>query len=332
MNHSQKMSEKPLTPWVICEGTGKIITGHCDCMAGLGESCSHVASLLWAIEAGVKQRDSLTVTDKKAYWVLPPAVKTVPYAKVKDINFFKTPTGSAGESRACCIANKTPTKVVSCPTHNELKEFYTSLSKCSSKPAILSVIDEFSLPYIPKFLAPDLPPVLSDLYNQDLQCAQYLEILQHASTNGIIKSCSVSANQQVAVEKSTRSQANSKLWFRMRTGRITASRFKAACNTNPACPAKSLIFAICYPEMAKFRSKQTTWGCNHEKIAREKYNMLQQTKHQNFDVANCGLFISTDHGFMGASPDGVVSCTCCGDGMCEIKVIMVCKKVVFNNG
>ena len=160
-----------------------------------------------------------------------------------------------------------------------------------------------------------------------------LEILQHASTIGVIKCCSVSANQQVAVEKSTRSQASSKLWFRMRTGRIAASRFKAACNTNPVCAAKSLIFAICYLEMAKFRSKQTTWGCNHEKIAREKYNMLQQTKHQNFDVANCGLFISTDHGFMGASPDGVVSCTCCGDGMCEIKVIMVCKKViVFNKG
>ena len=46
------MSEKPLTPWVICEDTGIILTGHCDCMAGLGESCSHVASLLWAIEAG----------------------------------------------------------------------------------------------------------------------------------------------------------------------------------------------------------------------------------------------------------------------------------------
>ena len=78
----------------------------------------------------------------------------------------------------------------------------------------------------------------------------------------------------------------------MRTGRITASRFKAACNTNPACPAKSLIFAICYPEMAKFRSKQTTWGCNDETIAREKYNMLQQTKQQNFDVANCGLSLA----------------------------------------
>lgn len=85
------MSEKPLTPWVVCEKSGKVLSAHCDCMAGLGESCSHVASLLWAMEAGCKRRDSLTVTEKKAYWVLPSAVKSVPYARVKDIQFSKTP-------------------------------------------------------------------------------------------------------------------------------------------------------------------------------------------------------------------------------------------------
>ena len=89
------MSEKPLTPWVVCENSGKVLSAHCDCMAGLGESCSHVASLLWAIEAGCKRRDSLTVTDKKAYWVLPTSVKTVPYARVKDINFSKTPCSTS---------------------------------------------------------------------------------------------------------------------------------------------------------------------------------------------------------------------------------------------
>ena len=49
-------------------------------MAGLGESCSLVASLLWAVEAGVRLRDSMTVTPKKAYWVLPPSVNDVPYS------------------------------------------------------------------------------------------------------------------------------------------------------------------------------------------------------------------------------------------------------------
>ena len=82
------MSEKPLTPWLIAEASGKIISAHCDCMAGLGESCSHVATLLWAIESGVRIRDSMTVTQKKAYWVIPTGVKDVPYAPVKSIDFI----------------------------------------------------------------------------------------------------------------------------------------------------------------------------------------------------------------------------------------------------
>ena len=35
-----------------------MVAGHCDCMAGLGETCSHVASLLFAVESGVRIRDS----------------------------------------------------------------------------------------------------------------------------------------------------------------------------------------------------------------------------------------------------------------------------------
>ena len=70
------------TLWAVAEESGEIITGHCACMAGLGESCSHVASLLWAVESGVRIRESMTVTEKKAYWVIPGSVKEVPYAPI----------------------------------------------------------------------------------------------------------------------------------------------------------------------------------------------------------------------------------------------------------
>ena len=86
VNHSQRTSEKPLTPWIIAEENGKVLAGHCDCMAGLGETCCHVASLLFAIESGVRIRDSMTVTQKKEYWVMPNGVKEVQYAPVRDIN------------------------------------------------------------------------------------------------------------------------------------------------------------------------------------------------------------------------------------------------------
>ena len=54
VNHSQRMNDKPLTPWVIASKDGQIVSGHCNCMAGMGETCSHIASrLLWVIASGV---------------------------------------------------------------------------------------------------------------------------------------------------------------------------------------------------------------------------------------------------------------------------------------
>ena len=64
-----------------------MLAAHCNCVAGLGESCSYVASLLWEIEAGVRLRNSMMVTQKRAYRVMPSGVKDVPYAPLKDISF-----------------------------------------------------------------------------------------------------------------------------------------------------------------------------------------------------------------------------------------------------
>lgn len=49
---------------------GKVLAAHCDCMAGLGDSCSHVASLLWVVAVGVQRWESLAETQKSAYWVI----------------------------------------------------------------------------------------------------------------------------------------------------------------------------------------------------------------------------------------------------------------------
>ena len=47
------------------------MSAHCDCMAGLGEACTHVASILFWVKIMVEIRDGQSVTDKKAYWVPP---------------------------------------------------------------------------------------------------------------------------------------------------------------------------------------------------------------------------------------------------------------------
>lgn len=67
----------------------------------------------------------------------------------------------------------------------------------------------------------------------------------------------ISSEMAQSVEKETRMQSHSKLWYAYRAGRVTASRMKAVCHTSVAKPSQSLIKSICYPEAINFFSKQT---------------------------------------------------------------------------
>ena len=71
------MNETALKPWVIADTSGVIHAAHCDCMAGLGEACSHVGSLLFYLEAASRINSSKTVTQEKAYWLLPSSIDKV---------------------------------------------------------------------------------------------------------------------------------------------------------------------------------------------------------------------------------------------------------------
>lgn len=141
-----------------------------------------------------------------------------------------------------------------------------------------------------------------------------INILQVASKTTI----SITAEQANAVEVLTRGQAILRIWFRMWAGRVTASKFNAACCTDPADPSKSLMISVCYPEMFRFNTSAIRWGCEHEQLALEIY--LMENKHENVKLSKCGLFISVEHLFLGASPDSIVECTCCCRGNVKWKV------------
>ncbi len=69
----------------------------------------------------------------------------------------------------------------------------------------------------------------------------------------------VTASQVQAVEKATRSQGASRIWYRQRAGHITASKLKQVIQTNPLKMSKSLIKAICYPGAHKFTTVATRY-------------------------------------------------------------------------
>ena len=90
------------------------------------------------------------------------------------------------------------------------------------------------------------------------------------------------------------------------------------CPTDAAKPPQSLIKGICYPEAFSFTSKSTNWGCSHESEAREIYSRISNSQQSDFLVSECGHFINEQWPFVGASPDGIISCNCHGRGVLEI--------------
>ena len=108
------MSEPPLIPWIIANKNGNILAAQCNCMAGLGEACSHVAATLFWIETTVRIRDSKTVTQEKAYWMLPSGISKVPYCQLREIDF--TSSKSKKLKLDTCIASSHSNADDSTPT------------------------------------------------------------------------------------------------------------------------------------------------------------------------------------------------------------------------
>ena len=105
--------------------------------------------------------------------------------------------------------------------------------------------------------------VVTDLYKPEYLKLNYSELLQKASEITL----NVSAEEAAAVAEKTRDQAASRVWFRMRAGRIImASWFKFVCRTNPSSPSLSLTISI-YLENIRFCTTATLWGCEHESVA-----------------------------------------------------------------
>ena len=60
------------------------------------------------------------------------------------------------------------------------------------------------------------------------------------------------------------------------------------------------------------------WGCEHEESAIQAYTNLSK-HHEGLTVSSAGFFINPEWPYLGASPDGIVNCDCCGRGTVEVK-------------
>ena len=122
-------------------------------MAGLGEVCSHIAAVLFLMEANTKIKANTSCTSLPCYW-LPPPMQSVSYVPIAEIDF--TTPARKRQKMLTNIPNchneivqkesKGLERIV--PSGEKLSDLYKVLASCS-KPAILSIIPTHCGTYVP---------------------------------------------------------------------------------------------------------------------------------------------------------------------------------------
>ena len=207
VEHSQSIRDPLVNIWIITEKDGTIISAHyLDYKAGLSETCSHVTSALFYIEAITWIQGKLTFAQVKGTWVLPTYVNKVPYARAKDIDFssaqkLKTtwdqkivslPSNDGEKKKTNTIEQHRGQQFGSIPcSDREVEEVYAKLNNCHNKAVVLSFIDPYADQFIDESCTLRTVSELFQTKNLDLQ---YLELLKlctnitlNISENGINK-------------------------------------------------------------------------------------------------------------------------------------------------
>ena len=131
----------------------------------------------------------------------------------------------------------------------------------------------------------------------------------------------LSQEQAEIIFEKTKTQGETEFWKTHRTGRLTASNFYKICHlrdsTNKDNTLKELLNYCPLP--ADKQPQQFQWGHEKEKTAIEHYIKKIHKKHKGLCVENSGLVINVLWPHIGASPDGIRYCDCCGRRVVEVK-------------
>ena len=246
VRHSQRMNDPLVNIWVISEKDGTILSAHClGCKAGLAESCSHIASVLFYLEATTRIHGKLACTQVKCSWILPTYVNEVPYARAKDIDFSSakelkekldqkteelqqpqasnhTATSSSGTASAGASAPQRMQRALA-PSKEEIDQLYAKLNDCKIKAVALSLVDPFADQFIDQSRS---VPVVSELFHTDNLSLSYSELLAKC----IQVQLNISAEQIKLVEETTRAHSKGTGFFKHRSILELHSRFLIPLN------------------------------------------------------------------------------------------------------
>ncbi|KAK6186542.1 hypothetical protein SNE40_008562 [Patella caerulea] len=311
---TQTVTQKPdYSVWIcMAKVTGHVHAAGCDCSAGEGESCNHIAAFLHGL-VDISDKKADASTSKECKWNQPRKRKLSPQ-RSQNITFKKhkwtdnkTVEKVDEKYKLENVAKKPPVTAIN------LGSFADKLRLCAPHAAWL-LTQEDSVPRInPKVL---LPP----LHKIDFNFADTCDLKSDKCVNffqSYYERLSLNQDACNKIEKMTRGQQNNKTWRVARHGRSTASNFGTVCKRRQTNEAISLIKNIL--DYCPFDNKIVKWGRDHESAARVKYFKSMKETYPNLIVQLCGLCVCEEYPHLGASPDGLVIIDSQVEGVIEIK-------------
>ena len=288
-----------------------------------GETCSHVSAILIKIiRANSQGFTSDTVTDLLQKWGGASSTNVEP-AKLEDMKIFE----------------RTTLKAPYIPKVSEQNQriFLRAVSKHEPLTSGLCLFDELNEPfrdYTPVPTKQKLPNTLRDLHNKDYRsipnlsnyCTAKFALLQ------------ITDDEIRFVEKQTRAQSADISWHLQRAGRITGSTVGAVIKSRNNTLSENQILSLTKIKINKTTNEPAAikYGKANEQNAIDDYNKKLDNEeststcnqftnsHENPIFCNVGFYISKERPYLGASPDGMVICSCC------IKPTMIEVKCPFN--
>ena len=212
-----------------------------------------------------------------------------------------------------------PGKVLKCKPHSTALEemFLRELQQISPSSAVFSSLAPLSKTVPPTPVVRKLPSLLTALQKQVYTNMSPNEL--NAACEDVFKSIILSQEECAYLEESTQLQSQSRLWFEQRVGRITASKFSVVAHASVDPPPTYLIKQLMERSRSLNHIPAIRWGVEHEDIGRESYLELANENHINVQYSAAGLHLNPRFPHLGATPDGLISCECCGEGIIEIK-------------
>ncbi|CAN8006948.1 unnamed protein product [Ixodes hexagonus] len=120
------------------------------------------------------------------------------------------------------------------------------------------------------------------------------------------------------IEKSTRRQAVTIFWREVRYGRITASVLNKVQTMRDSTSPKATLDLI-LQRSPPLDTEAIRWGVEKEPFSKKAYQDYVKTRHSDFRLRDVGFGVDGKDNFLGASPDGIWTCSCHGVGTLEVK-------------